>query len=97
MSEHDELCESIAVDIGVGDMHSPCGCTQRKCERLTAELEEAKRELRLLKGAPCNMCNYIERDICLEEKDKLRKQLAAREAILNDWRTTAHAGWKHER
>ena len=31
---HDDHCESIAVDIGVGEMHSPCGCMERwyQCE-----------------------------------------------------------------
>ena len=37
---HDDLCESIAVDIGVGEMHSPCSCEIRWYQReLSAERE----------------------------------------------------------
>lgn len=42
MTTHDDLCESVEVDIGVGDMHSPCSCRERA---LLKEIEDLKHDL----------------------------------------------------
>ncbi len=36
---HDDLCERIDVDIGVGSMSSPCGCKDREVMRLREALQ----------------------------------------------------------
>lgn len=55
---HDDLCESIDVDIGVGVQSSPCACYERANRRLYADqftgdaplLVEAERALRAMAG-----------------------------------------------
>ena len=47
---HDEHCERIEVDIGVGEMHSPCGCKERTYERRISQLERENAVLRLLEN-----------------------------------------------
>ena len=48
--EHDSLCESVFVDIGVGEMSSPCGCEvrwyQERVDALSARemLREAQQQ-----------------------------------------------------
>ena len=42
-TNHDALCESVATDIGVGEIHSPCGCEVRWYQhRLDAALRKEK-------------------------------------------------------
>lgn len=41
---HDDFCERMEVDIGVGSMHSPCGCLERDRDSLRAQLAEVLRD-----------------------------------------------------
>ena len=48
MSEtHDDLCEKIEVDIGVGNMYSPCSCLERN---LRNQLSAAQKRIEELEG-----------------------------------------------
>jgi len=50
---HDDFCESVEVDIGVGSMHSPCGCEDRardrELEALRAKVEELEARIKVKK------------------------------------------------
>ena len=65
MNTHDDWCEKIIVDVGPGNIESPCGCKDRwkdsEIERLKAELAEARRLYDLRGQAlrrPCLQCGY---------------------------------------
>lgn len=55
---HDDWCERISVDVGVGSMDSPCECKVRHLERRLADAYNALGRHRCYnaQGGDCSVC-----------------------------------------
>jgi len=51
---HDDFCERIEVDIGVGTQISPCHCDYRRIERENEALRKDAERYRWLRVSKCN-------------------------------------------
>lgn len=84
MDSHDELCEKIIVDVGPGNIESPCGCKERWSEaeiaRLKAENERLLDRLRVSWSFERNSSSYPRRRRKREAMTRKRPDLAERVA-----------------